>query len=62
MKVVEDPNLADDQLKVILTNTYAGPGGLGDTGEQTDNTPASERVGNKRPPITAGTKGPMCVN
>ncbi|TYQ11055.1 UNVERIFIED_ORG: LytR family transcriptional attenuator [Gordonia westfalica J30] len=62
VKVVEDPNLADDRLKVILTNTYAGPGGLGDTGEQTDNTPASERVGNKRPPITAGTKGPMCVN
>ncbi|GAB83312.1 LCP family protein [Gordonia rubripertincta] len=62
VKVVEDPNLADDQLKVILTNTYAGPGGLGDTGDQTDNTPASERVGNKRPPITAGTKGPMCVN
>ncbi|MDV6310790.1 LCP family protein [Gordonia amicalis] len=62
VKVVEDPNLADDQLKVVLTNTYAGPGGLGDTGDQTDNTPASERVGNKRPPITAANKGPMCVN
>ncbi|WP_419773237.1 LCP family protein [Gordonia alkanivorans] len=62
VKVVEDPKLADDRLKVILTNTYAGPGGLGDTGDQTDNTPASERVGNKRPPITAGNEGPMCVN
>lgn len=62
VKIVEDPKLADDHLKVVLTNTYAGPGGLGDTGDQSDNTPASERVGNKRPPITAGNKGPMCVN
>ncbi|OUC78223.1 LCP family protein [Gordonia lacunae] len=61
-RVVADPTLADDQLKVVLTNTYAGPGSISDTGDQTDNTPASERVGNKRPPITAGNQGPMCVN
>ncbi|MGW8812631.1 LCP family glycopolymer transferase [Gordonia terrae] len=61
-RVVADPALGDDQLKVVLTNTYAGPGSISDTGDQTDNTPASERVGNKRPPITAGNEGPMCVN
>ncbi|WP_058252704.1 LCP family protein [Gordonia sp. v-85] len=61
-QAVADPALADDQLKVVLTNTYAGPGSISDTGDQTDNTPASERVGNKRPPITAGNEGPMCVN
>nr|WP_223205688.1 LCP family protein [Gordonia jinghuaiqii] len=61
-EIVADPALADDQLKVVLTNTYSGAGSISDTGDQTDNTPASERVGNKRPPITAGTKGPMCVN
>ncbi|MFC9980483.1 LCP family protein [Gordonia sp. NPDC127522] len=61
-EVVADPALGDDQLKVVLTNTYAGPGSISDTGDQTDNTPASERVGNKRPPITAGNEGPMCVN
>ncbi|AFR48428.1 LCP family glycopolymer transferase [Gordonia sp. KTR9] len=61
-RVVADPALADDRFKVVLTNTYAGPGSISDTGDQTDNTPASERVGNKRPPITAGNEGPMCVN
>ncbi|MFE0749857.1 LCP family protein [Gordonia sp. NPDC058843] len=61
-EIKADPALGDDQLKVVLTNTYAGPGSISDTGDQTDNTPASERVGNKRPPITAGNEGPMCVN
>nr|WP_308127668.1 LCP family protein [Gordonia paraffinivorans] len=62
VKIVADDSLADDQLKVVLTNTYDGPGSINDTGDQADNVPASERVGNKQPPITAGTKGPMCVN
>ncbi len=58
VKVVEDPNLADDQLKVVLTNTYAGPGGLGDTGDQTDNTPrpvsVSATSARRSPPRTRG--------
>ncbi|MEO9328211.1 LCP family glycopolymer transferase [Gordonia aurantiaca] len=62
VRIVADPSLADDQLKVVLTNTYDGPGSISDVGDQADNVPASERVGNKRPPITAGNKGPMCVN
>jgi LCP family protein required for cell wall assembly len=57
-----DSSLPDKRLKAVLTNTYEGPGSIVDTGTQVDNTPASERVGNNRPPITAGTDGPTCVN
>ncbi|MGC4962110.1 LCP family protein [Gordonia sp. DT218] len=57
-----DSSMPDKQMKAVLTNTYEGPGSIGDTGAQTDNVPASERVGNNRPPITAGSDGPTCVN
>ncbi|MEE4022496.1 LCP family protein [Gordonia sp. PKS22-38] len=57
-----DSSLPDKRLKAVLTNTYGGPGSILDTGAQVDNVPASERVGNNRPPITAGTDGPTCVN
>ncbi|AZG44809.1 Transcriptional regulator LytR [Gordonia insulae] len=57
-----DSSLPDKRLKAVLTNTYEGPGSISDTGSQADNTPASERVGNNRPPITAGSDGPTCVN
>ncbi|MGV9824531.1 LCP family glycopolymer transferase [Gordonia sp. NPDC003429] len=62
MRVVADPSLPEHQLKLLLTNTFDGPGSISDTGTQADNTPASERVGNNAPPITAGTDGPVCVN
>ena len=61
-RVQVDPSLDEHRLKVVLTNTYSGPGSISDTGSQEDNRPASERVGNNRPPITAGTDGPTCVN
>ncbi|MDY6808317.1 MAG: LCP family protein [Actinomycetota bacterium] len=57
-----DSSLPENRLKAVLTNTYEGPGSILDTGTQVDNIPASERVGNNRPPITAGTDGPTCVN
>ncbi|WAC54852.1 LCP family protein [Gordonia sp. SL306] len=57
-----DSSMPDKRMKAVLTNTYGGPGSIGDTGAQTDNVPASERVGNNRPPITAGSDGPTCVN
>ncbi|GAC69753.1 LCP family protein, partial [Gordonia soli] len=57
-----DSALPDKHLKVVLTNTYEGPGSILDTGSQQDNRPASERVGNNRPPVTAGSDGPTCVN
>ncbi|MCF3939118.1 LCP family glycopolymer transferase [Gordonia tangerina] len=57
-----DSSLPEKRLKAVLTNTYEGPGSILDTGTQVDNVPASERVGNNRPPITAGTDGPTCVN
>ncbi|MGV9792007.1 LCP family protein [Gordonia sp. ABSL49_1] len=61
-RVLLDPNIDAHRLRAVLTNTYAGPGSFSDTGSQEDNRPASERVGNNRPPITAGTDGPTCVN
>jgi len=62
VRVEAQPDLDDHHLKLLLTNTFAGPGSINDTGPQTNNTPASERVGNNAPPITAGTNGPVCVN
>ncbi|MDL9937083.1 LCP family protein [Gordonia sp. ABSL1-1] len=61
-RIVVDDKLDEHQLKAVLTNTYTGPGSISDTGSQADNRPASERVGNNRPPITAGGDGPACVN
>ncbi|WP_343287241.1 LCP family protein [Gordonia sp. SID5947] len=61
-EVRADSSIPDKRMKAVLTNTYDGPGSIGDTGAQTDNVPASERVGNNRPPITAGSDGPTCVN
>ena len=60
-QVRADPSLPDKRLRVVLTNTYAGAGSIGDT-VQADTTPPAERKGNNRPPITAGTDGPQCVN
>ncbi len=57
-----DPSLPERRLRAVLTNTYEGPGSISDTGAQTDSTPAAEQVAANRPPITAGTDGPTCVN
>ena len=62
VRVEAQPDLDEHHLKLVLTNTFAGPGSINDVGTQTDNTPASQRVGNNAPPITAGTDGPVCVN
>ncbi|WP_273490381.1 LCP family protein [Gordonia otitidis] len=62
VRIEAQPDLDEHHLKLVLTNTFAGPGSIADTGPQTDNTPASARVGNNAPPITAGTDGPVCVN
>lgn len=60
--VAADDSLSDKQLRVVLTNTYTGPGSIVDTGVQQDNAPASERAAKNPPPITAGNDGPLCVN
>jgi LCP family protein required for cell wall assembly len=64
-----DETLPQRQLRVVLTNTYYGPGSIMDTGPQPEaqsGAAASRRVaaraGSARAPITAASNGPMCVN
>ncbi|GED97388.1 LytR family transcriptional regulator [Gordonia crocea] len=64
-----DSSLSDRQVRVVLTNTYYGPGSIMDTGPQPDaqrvadnKRRAAARAGSARAPITAATNGPMCVN
>jgi len=64
-----DQSLPAHQVRVVLTNTYYGPGSIMDTGPQPaaqrvadSNRRAAARAGSSRAPITAATDGPMCVN
>ena len=64
-----DESLPARQVRVVLTNTYYGPGSIMDTGPQPDaqrgaetKRRAADRAGSARTPITAATNGPMCVN
>ncbi|MFT4041850.1 MAG: LCP family protein [Gordonia sp. (in: high G+C Gram-positive bacteria)] len=62
MPIVADSSLPEHHLKLLLTNTFAGPGSISDFGSQTGGTSARERIGASAPPITADTDGPVCVN
>ncbi|GAB08732.1 putative LytR family regulatory protein [Gordonia araii NBRC 100433] len=64
-----DQSLPERQVRVVLTNTYYGPGSIMDTGPQPDaqrvadaKRQKAERVGSAGAPITASARGPMCVN
>ncbi len=64
-----DQSLPERQVRVVLTNTYYGPGSIMDTGPQPEAQRGAEtkrraaaRAGSSRAPITAATDGPMCVN
>lgn len=62
VEIRADASLPDNRLRAVLTNTFAGPGSISDTGNQADSTPPADQTGDKRPAITAGTDGPTCVN
>ncbi|MFW0790947.1 LCP family protein [Gordonia sp. CPCC 205333] len=61
--VREDSSLPENTMRVVLTNTFEGPGSIADTGPTSD---ASKAAADAKPkaaaPISAGTNGPMCVN
>ncbi|MFT4201818.1 LCP family protein, partial [Gordonia sp. (in: high G+C Gram-positive bacteria)] len=64
-----DPTMPRHQARVVLTNTYFGPGSIMDTSPQPDaqrvaaqRRQVAARAGSSQAPITAGSKGPMCVN
>ncbi|MFT3899578.1 MAG: LCP family protein [Gordonia sp. (in: high G+C Gram-positive bacteria)] len=65
-----DPELPSRTARVVLTNTYFGPGSIMDTSPQPDaqrvasqKRQAAARAGSAKAPITASTRnGPMCVN
>ncbi|NMO01148.1 LCP family protein [Gordonia sp. TBRC 11910] len=59
----EDPALPADTLRVVLTNTFEGPGSISDTGPSSDASKAAATAKPKAPSaISAGTDGPVCVN
>lgn len=65
--VREDKSVPEKHLRVILTNSYAGPGSAADpTNEITQTEQSGQDVnsapGGNRSPITAESDGPMCVN
>lgn len=59
----EDPSLPENTMRVVLTNTFEGPGSIADTGPQSQASQAASSAKPKAPtPISAGTTGPVCVN
>ncbi len=64
LPVREDTSLPDDRLKVVLTNTFEGPGSISDTGPASQAGQAANATQKAKRPaaITAGTDGPVCVN
>ena len=67
LTVREDKSVPEKQLRVILTNSYAGPGSPADpTNEiaqtQQNGEDVNSAPGGNRSPITAESDGPMCVN
>ncbi|WP_307851949.1 LCP family protein [Williamsia sp. CHRR-6] len=58
-----DPSLAPDHLRLVLSDSYTGPGSIADTGARPQATPAAATSPTApRPTITAAGKGPTCVN
>ncbi|GAB16965.1 putative LytR family transcriptional regulator [Gordonia effusa NBRC 100432] len=63
LTVREDASLPENTMRVVLTNTFAGPGSIADTGPSSDASQAAASAKPKAPaPISAGTDGPVCVN
>ncbi|WP_246222156.1 MULTISPECIES: LCP family protein [Gordonia] len=67
LTVREDRSVPERQLRVVLTNSYAGPGSAADpTNEiaqpQRSGQDVNSAPGGNRSPITADSDGPMCVN
>lgn len=61
LPVEEDKTLAPNTVRVILTDTYSGPGSIVDDGQQ-DSQSTEATTPAPAPPITAGGTGPECVN
>nr|WP_299577406.1 LCP family protein [uncultured Williamsia sp.] len=62
-----DPSVPQDHLRLVLTDSYTGPGSITDTGAQPDATPAAATspaapTTSAAAPITASGQGPQCVN
>ncbi|SIR81529.1 LCP family protein [Williamsia sterculiae] len=66
LPVKADPAMPSGRMKVVLTDSYAGPGSVSDTGSQPDSTPtpssAAPSSADNSPSVTAGSSQPQCVN
>jgi LCP family protein required for cell wall assembly len=61
LTVKEDKTLAPNTIRVILTDSYTGPGSIADEGAQ-DSQSTDVPTPPPAPAITAGGSGPECVN
>ncbi|MGZ8179338.1 LCP family protein [Williamsia sp. SKLECPSW1] len=60
-----DQSVPSDHLRLVLTDSYTGPGSITDTGAQPDATPSASSAAaptSTPAPITASGGGPRCVN
>ncbi|WP_442904384.1 LCP family glycopolymer transferase, partial [Gordonia sp. (in: high G+C Gram-positive bacteria)] len=67
LTIREDTSVPKKQLRVILTNSYAGPGSAADpvneiAQPQRNGQDVNSAPGGNKSPITAETDGPVCVN
>ena len=69
IEVRADPDLPDDRLRAVLTNTYTGLGAIWNTGPQGENAnddssadATAKNSGKATAAIKADTDGPICVN
>ncbi|GAA1455673.1 LCP family protein [Williamsia maris] len=60
-----DGSVPSGHLRLVLTDSYTGPGSISDTGaqgQQDGAAPATPAAATTAPPITAAGSGPQCVN
>ena len=63
LTVVADTSLPPNTVRVILTDSYSGPGSISDSGAQdSQDTGTEPSLAPPAPRITAGGTGPECVN
>ncbi len=63
LPITEDKTLAPNTIRVVLTDSYQGPGSIDDQGPQdSQDAPTSEPAAPPAKTITAGGTGPECVN
>lgn len=63
LPITEDASLPPNTIRVVLTDSYDGPGSISDEGQQdSQNEPTTTPAAPPAKTITAGGTGPECVN